>query len=136
MILPGGVTYAEVCGASAVSKVCVVEVGGASSQSDAWLLLWEDGISVHPVVRHTRPVLRVELSALTRPGNQRPTRCRLVLLCPAGGVPLGEQLKQLVNLDSLFFQKLIHLETSSPLILKTGLQQNKNKNNINTSVYG
>ncbi|KAM9348690.1 arf-GAP with Rho-GAP domain, ANK repeat and PH domain-containing protein 1 [Symphorus nematophorus] len=65
VILPGGVSYAEVGGASAVSKVCMVEVGGASSHSDAWLLLWEDGVSVHPVNRHTRQTLRMELSMLS-----------------------------------------------------------------------
>lgn len=65
VILPGGVSYAEVGGASAVSKVCVVEVGGASSHPDAWLLLWEDGVSVHPVQRHPQQPLRMELSALS-----------------------------------------------------------------------
>lgn len=69
MILPGGVSYAEVCGASAVSQVCVVEVGGASKQSDAWLLLWEDGVSVHPVHKNTQQALNMELSALNRHGN-------------------------------------------------------------------
>ncbi|XP_039979295.1 uncharacterized protein LOC120787787 isoform X2 [Xiphias gladius] len=39
VILPGGVSYAEVGGASAVSKVHAVEVGRARSHSDAWLLL-------------------------------------------------------------------------------------------------
>ncbi|XP_010729768.3 arf-GAP with Rho-GAP domain, ANK repeat and PH domain-containing protein 1 isoform X1 [Larimichthys crocea] len=66
VILPGGVSYAEVCGASAVSQVCVVEVGGASKQSDAWLLLWEDGVSVHPVHKNTQQALNMELSALNR----------------------------------------------------------------------
>ncbi|XP_073334887.1 arf-GAP with Rho-GAP domain, ANK repeat and PH domain-containing protein 1 isoform X2 [Pagrus major] len=65
VILPGGVSYAEVGGASAVSKVCVVEVCGTSSHSDAWLLLWEDGVSVHPVHRNTQQPLRIELSALS-----------------------------------------------------------------------
>nr|XP_043898479.1 arf-GAP with Rho-GAP domain, ANK repeat and PH domain-containing protein 1 isoform X2 [Solea senegalensis] len=65
VILPGGVSYAEVCGASAVSKVCVVEVGGASSQSDAWLLLWEDGVSVYPVHRGSQQIVRMELRALS-----------------------------------------------------------------------
>ncbi|KAM8741507.1 arf-GAP with Rho-GAP domain, ANK repeat and PH domain-containing protein 1 isoform 2-T3 [Acanthopagrus schlegelii] len=65
VILPGGVSYAEVVGATAVSKVCVVEVGGTSSHSDAWLLLWEDGISVHPIHRNTQQPLRIELSALS-----------------------------------------------------------------------
>lgn len=69
MILPGGVSYAEVGAASAVSKVCVVEMGGTSSQTDVWLLLWEDGISVHPVNRQTRQSLTMELSALTRHGK-------------------------------------------------------------------
>ncbi len=69
VILPGGVSYAEVGGASAVSKVCVVKVDGASSHSDAWLLLWEDGISVHPVRRHTQQTLRMELSTLSDHGN-------------------------------------------------------------------
>lgn len=67
MILPGGVSYAEVGGASAVSKVCVVEMGG--SQTDVWLLLWEDSISVHPVNRQTQQSLMMELSALTRHGK-------------------------------------------------------------------
>ncbi|XP_044078447.1 arf-GAP with Rho-GAP domain, ANK repeat and PH domain-containing protein 1 [Siniperca chuatsi] len=66
VILPGGVSYAEVGGASAVSKVFVIEVGGASSYSDAWLLLWEDGVSVHPIQRHTEQTLRMELGALSR----------------------------------------------------------------------
>ncbi|XP_070712118.1 arf-GAP with Rho-GAP domain, ANK repeat and PH domain-containing protein 1 [Pempheris klunzingeri] len=65
VILPGGVSYAEVGGASAVSKVCAVEVGGASSYSDAWLLLWEDGVSVHPAHRQTQQPLRMELSTLS-----------------------------------------------------------------------
>lgn len=69
VILPGGVSYAEVGGASAVSKVCAVERGGASSHCDAWLLLWDDGISVHPVNRKTRQPLKLELSALTRYGS-------------------------------------------------------------------
>lgn len=68
-ILPGGVTYAEVGGASAVSKVCAVERGGTSGRCDVWLLLWEDGISVHPIDRQTRQPLRMELGALTRYGN-------------------------------------------------------------------
>ncbi|XP_018517421.1 arf-GAP with Rho-GAP domain, ANK repeat and PH domain-containing protein 1 [Lates calcarifer] len=66
VILPGGVSYAEVGGASAVSKVSVVEVGGASGHSDAWLLLWEDGVSIHPVHRHSQQRLAMELSVLTR----------------------------------------------------------------------
>ncbi|XP_069572651.1 arf-GAP with Rho-GAP domain, ANK repeat and PH domain-containing protein 1 [Brachyistius frenatus] len=65
VILPRGVSYAEVGGASAVSKVCVVEVGGNSSHSDAWLLLWEDGVSVHPVNKHSQEALRIELRALS-----------------------------------------------------------------------
>lgn len=69
MILPGGVSYAEVGGASAVSKVCVVEMGGTSSQTDVWLLLWEDGVSVHPVNRQTQQSLMMELSALSHHGK-------------------------------------------------------------------
>ncbi|XP_023136770.1 arf-GAP with Rho-GAP domain, ANK repeat and PH domain-containing protein 1 isoform X2 [Amphiprion ocellaris] len=65
VILPGGVSYAEVGGAYAVSKVCIVEVGRASSDPDVWLLLWEDGVSVHPVQRHSQQPLRMELSALS-----------------------------------------------------------------------
>ncbi|XP_049447878.1 arf-GAP with Rho-GAP domain, ANK repeat and PH domain-containing protein 1 [Epinephelus fuscoguttatus] len=65
VILPGGVSYAEVGGASAASKVCVVEVGGASIHSDAWLLLWEDGVSIHPVHRHTQQPLKMDLSTLS-----------------------------------------------------------------------
>ncbi|XP_034538919.1 arf-GAP with Rho-GAP domain, ANK repeat and PH domain-containing protein 1 [Notolabrus celidotus] len=63
VILPGGVSYAEVGGTSAASKVSVVEVGGASS--DAWLLLWEDGVSLHPVNRNTQQPVRMELNALS-----------------------------------------------------------------------
>lgn len=62
-------SYAEVGGASAVSKVCVFEVGGASQQTDAWLLLWEDGISVHPVVRDAERTLRLELSHIATHRN-------------------------------------------------------------------
>lgn len=69
VILPGGVSYAEVVEASAVSKVCVVEVGGAPSRSDAWLLLWLDGVSVHHVHRHSQPALMMDLSTLSRHGN-------------------------------------------------------------------
>lgn len=69
VILPGGVSYAEVGGASAVSKVCVVEAGGTSSHSDAWLLLWEDGISVHPIHRNTQQPLSIELCTLSSNGN-------------------------------------------------------------------
>ncbi|XP_067465193.1 arf-GAP with Rho-GAP domain, ANK repeat and PH domain-containing protein 1 isoform X2 [Thunnus thynnus] len=66
VILPGGVSYAEVGGASAVSKVCVVEVGGASSHCDAWLILWEGGVSIHPAHKHTQETLKMELSMLSR----------------------------------------------------------------------
>ena len=53
----------------AVSNVCVVEVGGASTQTGAWLLLWEEGVSVHPINRRTQ-VLRMELSMLSQHGNR------------------------------------------------------------------
>ncbi|XP_047235773.1 arf-GAP with Rho-GAP domain, ANK repeat and PH domain-containing protein 1 isoform X2 [Girardinichthys multiradiatus] len=66
VILPGGVSYAEVGGASAVSKVCIVDVGGTSNQSDAWVLLWEDGVSIHPIKRHSQQVLRFDLSMLSQ----------------------------------------------------------------------
>lgn len=69
VILPGGVSYAEVGGASAVSKVCAVERGGSSSPCDVWLLLWDDGISIHPVNRQTQQPVKLELSALTRYGS-------------------------------------------------------------------
>ncbi|TNM84400.1 hypothetical protein fugu_008578 [Takifugu bimaculatus] len=64
VILPSGVSYAEVGGASAVSKVCVFEVGGASHQTDAWLLLWEDGVSVHPLVSGPERMM-MDLSKIT-----------------------------------------------------------------------
>lgn len=66
VILPGGVSYAEVGGALAVSKVCVVEVGRTSSHSDAWLLLWEGGVSIHI---HKQQALMMELSMLSHHGN-------------------------------------------------------------------
>lgn len=69
MILPGGVSYAEVGGSSAVSKVCVFEVGGASHQTDAWLLLWEDGVSVHPVIRDADRALMMDLSEIASHRN-------------------------------------------------------------------
>lgn len=69
VILPRGVSYAEVGGASAVSRVCLIEVGGATSHSDAWLLLWEDGVSVHPVHRQSQQAVRIELSMLSHHGN-------------------------------------------------------------------
>ncbi|XP_054610513.1 arf-GAP with Rho-GAP domain, ANK repeat and PH domain-containing protein 1 isoform X2 [Dunckerocampus dactyliophorus] len=65
VILPGGVSYAEVCGALAVSKVCVVEVGAASDNPDAWLLLWDGGVSVHHTHRHSQQALMMELSTLS-----------------------------------------------------------------------
>ncbi|XP_041657650.1 arf-GAP with Rho-GAP domain, ANK repeat and PH domain-containing protein 1 isoform X2 [Cheilinus undulatus] len=65
VILPGGVSYAEVGGASAASKVSVMEVGGVSSHYDAWLLLWEDGVSVHPVNKNTQQTITMELSTLS-----------------------------------------------------------------------
>lgn len=68
MILPSGVSYAEVGGASAVSKVCVFEVGGASHQTDAWLLLWEDGVSVHPLISGTERI-KMDLSKITSHRN-------------------------------------------------------------------
>lgn len=69
MILPGGVSYAEVGGASAVSKVCIVEVGRASNHPEAWLLLWEDGVSIHPVHRESHESLTIDLGMLSHHGN-------------------------------------------------------------------
>ncbi|KAM8834895.1 arf-GAP with Rho-GAP domain, ANK repeat and PH domain-containing protein 1 isoform 1-T1 [Synchiropus picturatus] len=66
VILPGGVSYAEVGGATAVSKACVLELGGAYQHTDAWLLLWEGGVSIHPTVRHTQPTLQIDMSMLSR----------------------------------------------------------------------
>ncbi|KAM9788515.1 arf-GAP with Rho-GAP domain, ANK repeat and PH domain-containing protein 1 [Neosynchiropus ocellatus] len=66
VILPGGVSYAEVGGATAVSKACVLEMGGASQHTDAWLLLWEGGVSIHPTVRHMQPTLQIDMSMLSR----------------------------------------------------------------------
>ncbi|XP_008400055.1 arf-GAP with Rho-GAP domain, ANK repeat and PH domain-containing protein 1 [Poecilia reticulata] len=65
VILPGGVSYAEVGGASAVSKVCMVDVSGASTQSDAWLVLWDEGVSLHPVERAGQHSLSFPLSMLS-----------------------------------------------------------------------
>lgn len=69
VVLPSGVSYAEVGGASAVSKVCVFEVRGASHQTDAWLLMWEDRISVHPVIKDAKRTLMLELSEITSHRN-------------------------------------------------------------------
>ncbi|XP_060911744.1 arf-GAP with Rho-GAP domain, ANK repeat and PH domain-containing protein 1 isoform X4 [Labrus mixtus] len=65
VILPAGISYAEVGGASAASKVSVVEVGEASFFFDAWLLLWEEGVSIHPVNKHKQQTVRMELSTLS-----------------------------------------------------------------------
>ncbi|XP_019747482.1 arf-GAP with Rho-GAP domain, ANK repeat and PH domain-containing protein 1 [Hippocampus comes] len=65
VILPAGVSYAEVCGAVGVSKVRVLEDGGASDNSEAWLLLWDGGVSVHRVRRDAKHTLKMELSALS-----------------------------------------------------------------------
>ncbi|XP_077448186.1 arf-GAP with Rho-GAP domain, ANK repeat and PH domain-containing protein 1 isoform X2 [Stigmatopora argus] len=64
VILPSGVSYAEVCGAVAVSKVCVLEDSGAPDNSEAWLLLWDDGVSVYRARRDAKPSLKMELGAL------------------------------------------------------------------------
>ncbi|XP_030010095.1 arf-GAP with Rho-GAP domain, ANK repeat and PH domain-containing protein 1 isoform X2 [Sphaeramia orbicularis] len=66
VILPVGVAEVEVGGASAISKVCVVEVGRDSSHSDAWLLLWRGGVSVYPTHGHTQQTLRMPLSELSQ----------------------------------------------------------------------
>ncbi|XP_028322114.1 arf-GAP with Rho-GAP domain, ANK repeat and PH domain-containing protein 1 isoform X2 [Gouania willdenowi] len=65
VILPGGVSYAEVGGASAASKVTVVDVGGGPPHLDAWLLLWEEGVSIHPIHRHSQQCVKMELGALS-----------------------------------------------------------------------
>lgn len=69
VILPAGVSYAEVGTAIAVCKVCVVGVGGSSNPSDAWLLLWEDGVSIHPINKQTQQAVMMELSMLNVSGN-------------------------------------------------------------------
>ncbi|XP_011482125.1 arf-GAP with Rho-GAP domain, ANK repeat and PH domain-containing protein 1 isoform X2 [Oryzias latipes] len=68
VILPAGVSYAEVGTAIAVCKVCVVGVGGSSNPSDAWLLLWEDGVSIHPINKQTQQAVMMELSMLNVSG--------------------------------------------------------------------
>lgn len=65
VILPGGVSYAEVGGASAVSKVFVVGVGGARHHSDAWALLWEDEVSIYPVHRGSQDTKKIRLGMLS-----------------------------------------------------------------------
>ncbi|XP_057675990.1 arf-GAP with Rho-GAP domain, ANK repeat and PH domain-containing protein 1 isoform X2 [Corythoichthys intestinalis] len=65
VILPSGVSYAEVCGAVGVSKVCVLEDSGASDNSEAWLLLWDDGVSVHRARRGSKQALKMELGTLS-----------------------------------------------------------------------
>ncbi|XP_071369447.1 arf-GAP with Rho-GAP domain, ANK repeat and PH domain-containing protein 1-like [Centroberyx affinis] len=71
VILPGGVSEREVGGALAVSKVCVMEVGGASEHSDAWLVLWVGGVTVYPAHNQTKQTLRTKLDTLTRYGKTR-----------------------------------------------------------------
>lgn len=69
MILPGGVSNEKMVGASAVSKVRPVDVGGSSSHSDAWLLLMEDGVSLLPVHKHTQQTLMMDLDMISHHGN-------------------------------------------------------------------
>lgn len=61
VILPSDVEEEDMGGAFAVSRVCVVEMGVSSSQSDAWILLSPVGVSLyqnqscvhlHPITRH------------------------------------------------------------------------------------
>ncbi|XP_037125322.1 arf-GAP with Rho-GAP domain, ANK repeat and PH domain-containing protein 1 isoform X3 [Syngnathus acus] len=70
VILPAGVSDAEMRRALGVSKVHVVEdggSGGASENSEAWLLLWDGGVSVHRARRGSKKtMLKMELSALSR----------------------------------------------------------------------
>ncbi|XP_049598018.1 arf-GAP with Rho-GAP domain, ANK repeat and PH domain-containing protein 1 isoform X2 [Syngnathus scovelli] len=69
VILPAGVSDAEMRRALGVSKVHVVEDGGggASENSEAWLLLWDGGVSVHRARRGSKKtMLKTELSALSR----------------------------------------------------------------------
>ncbi|XP_061660305.1 arf-GAP with Rho-GAP domain, ANK repeat and PH domain-containing protein 1 [Syngnathoides biaculeatus] len=68
VILPSGVSYAEVCSAVGVSKVCVLEDSGALDNSEAWLLLWDGGVSVHRARRGSKQVVKMELSALGHHG--------------------------------------------------------------------
>ncbi|XP_077360520.1 arf-GAP with Rho-GAP domain, ANK repeat and PH domain-containing protein 1 isoform X2 [Festucalex cinctus] len=65
VILPGGVSYAEVCGAVGVCKVCVVEDSRASDNSEAWLLLWDGGVSVYRARQGSKQMLKMELSTLS-----------------------------------------------------------------------
>uniref|UniRef100_A0AAQ4Q079 Arf-GAP with Rho-GAP domain, ANK repeat and PH domain-containing protein 1-like n=1 Tax=Gasterosteus aculeatus aculeatus TaxID=481459 RepID=A0AAQ4Q079_GASAC len=65
VILPGGVSNEKMVGASAVSKVRPVDVGGSSSHSDAWLLLMEDGVSLLPVHKHTQQTLMMDLDMIS-----------------------------------------------------------------------
>ncbi|XP_076026611.1 arf-GAP with Rho-GAP domain, ANK repeat and PH domain-containing protein 1 [Genypterus blacodes] len=65
VILPVGVSEAEVGGASAVSKVCIVEVGGAMKHTEAWLVLWEGGVSVYSASTHSQCALNIKLEMLT-----------------------------------------------------------------------
>ncbi|XP_037324361.1 arf-GAP with Rho-GAP domain, ANK repeat and PH domain-containing protein 1 isoform X2 [Pungitius pungitius] len=65
VILPVGVSNEIMVGASAVSKVCVVDVGGSSSHSDAWLLLMEDGVSLQPVHKPTQQTLMMDLDMIS-----------------------------------------------------------------------
>ncbi|KAM9333293.1 uncharacterized protein KZ484_018319 isoform 1-T1 [Pholidichthys leucotaenia] len=126
VILPGGVSYAEVGGASAISKVCVVEVGGVSTHLDAWLLLWEDGVSLFPIHRNSQQPLRVELSALSHHEvNPSENIITMVTVAPLGSGPGGgnvhvevnsptcdrESAKQvsLFHTRSLFFVQVIHM---------------------------
>ncbi|KAM9781841.1 arf-GAP with Rho-GAP domain, ANK repeat and PH domain-containing protein 1 isoform 4-T5 [Syngnathus typhle] len=70
VILPAGVSDDEMRRALGVSKVHVVQdggSGGASENSEAWLLLWDGGVSVHRACRGSKKtMLKMELSALSR----------------------------------------------------------------------
>ncbi|XP_029925434.1 arf-GAP with Rho-GAP domain, ANK repeat and PH domain-containing protein 1 [Myripristis murdjan] len=68
VILPVGVSEEEVGRALGISKVCVVEVGGASDHSEVWLVLWEGGVSVYSTHPHTQQTWRTTLEAITNYG--------------------------------------------------------------------
>lgn len=52
-----------------VSKVRLLEDSGASDNSEAWLLLWDGGVSVHRVRRDAKQTLKMDLSALSHHGK-------------------------------------------------------------------
>ncbi|XP_030602451.1 arf-GAP with Rho-GAP domain, ANK repeat and PH domain-containing protein 1 [Archocentrus centrarchus] len=113
VVLPGGVSYAEVGGAFAVSKVCIVEVGRASNHPEAWLLLWEDGVSIYPIYRQSHQPLMIDLSMLSH-HDMNPSENLITMVTADRRVSL--RFEELYSCQTWFnhLQKAVSNQSSAP----------------------